>query len=127
MRSILADVFVRHFYLSDSSPDEKMPLWLSYLLSEMERPENFIAGIDRMTQISKKSREHVARTIQKYCGITVSGYINELRVNYASNLLLHTNTNILDICYACGFQSVSYFYKVFKQKYKLSPKEFRKM
>ena len=126
MRSILADIFVRYFSNSiDDSKDPK-PLWFVELLSDMEMPENFIAGTERMISLSHKSREHLSRCFKHHLGITPSEYINELRINYASNLLIHTNTPILELCYMCGYQSLSYFYKVFKRKYGQSPNEFRK-
>ena len=126
MRSILADIFVRFFYNIPDSVEKTTPAWLTSLLSEMESPENFVAGAERMSEISGKSREHIARSIKKYCGITTAEYINELRINYASNLLLRTNTPVLDICYLSGFESLSYFYKIFNQKYGVSPGTFRK-
>lgn len=126
MRAILADIFVRHFYSLPDSKQSELPLWLSRLFSDMERPENFAAGMERMIELSGKSREHLARSVKKHCGITLADYIGELRLNYASNLLVRTNTPIIDICYACGFGSVSYFYRVFKAKYNLSPSQFRK-
>jgi AraC family cel operon transcriptional repressor len=126
MRAILVDIFLLFFYNLPDDEQKEMPDWLSSLFHEMEQPDNFIGGIDRMVSISQKSREHLARCIKKYCGITTAEYINDLRINYASNLLLHTNSSILDICFASGFQSVSYFYRVFKNKYSISPYEFRK-
>lgn len=126
MRAILADIFVRFFYNMPDSVENEIPTWLSKLMERMEQPENFVEGMERMIELSKKSREHLARSLKKYCGITLSEYINELRLNYASNLLLHTNTSVIEICFACGFQSVSYFYRIFKARYGVSPKEFRK-
>lgn len=126
MRTLLADIFVRFFYDLPSKSDNNIPRWLSELMMEMERTENFVQGMERMIELSRKSREHLARSMKKYCNMTLAQYINELRINYASNLLLHTNTPILEICYLCGFQSESYFYDVFKQKYELSPHRFRK-
>ena len=126
MRSILADIFVRYFIVRPKNTDDDRPLWLVKLLSDMENPENFTLGTERMISLSGKSREHLSRCLKQHLGITPSEYINELRINYASNLLLHTNTPILDICFMCGFQSLSYFYKVFKRKYGQSPSEFRK-
>lgn len=126
MRAILADIFVRYFSNSADYSQEAIPSWLSQVLSSMEQPDNFIIGIGKMVDLSKKSREHLSRCLKKYCGVTPSEYINELRLNYASNLLIRTNTSILEICFACGFQSASYFYKTFKNKYFLSPNEFRK-
>lgn len=126
MRAILADIFVRHFYSLPDNKQNELPPWLSRLFSDMERPENFVSGMDRMIELSGRSREHLARSVKRYCGITLADYISELRLNYASTLLARTNTPIIDICYVCGFGSVSYFYRVFKAKYKLSPSQFRK-
>lgn len=125
MRAILADIFVRFFYNMPNSKEQSAPLWLSQLLSEMEHPDNFSAGIERMISLSGRTREHVSRSLKKHYGFTLTEYINDLHINYASNLLLNTNTPILEICFACGFQSVSNFYKVFQQKYGVSPREFR--
>ncbi len=125
MRTLLADIFVRFFYDLPSKSDRELPRWLSELMVEMERTENFILGMERMVTLSGKSREHLARSMRKHCNMTPAQYLNELRINYAANLLLHTNTPILEICFLCGFQSESYFYTVFKRKYKFSPHAFR--
>ena len=125
MRAILADIFVRFFYNMPNSKEQSAPVWLSQLLSEMEHPDNFSAGIERMISLSGRTREHLSRSLKKHYGVTLTEYINDLRINYASNLLLNTNTPILEICFACGFQSVSNFYKVFQGKYGVSPREFR--
>ena len=125
MRAILVDIFVQFFFKLPQNKKDQIPHWLSEVMMEMENPENFVVGMERMISISKKSREHVLRSIKKYFGITAAEYINDLRLNYASNLLLYTNSDILEICYSCGFQSQSYFYRVFKSKYGVSPKVFR--
>ena len=125
MRAILADIFVSFFYKLSENKDDKMPEWLSELIVEMKKTENFIAGTEKMIKLSGKTREHLARCIKSYLGVTLSEFINELRINYISNLLIHTNINIIDMCYECGFQSLSNFYRIFKDKYGVSPTTFR--
>ena len=125
MRVLLLDVFTRFFGNVLGAEQAEIPRWLSHLLTQMEYPENFVLGNERMVELSGKSREHVARNLKKYCGVTVTEYINRLRINYASNLLINTNTPIITICFECGFQSMSYFYRVFKIHRSLSPAEFR--
>lgn len=125
-RVILADIFTRLFYNVPSKHSEDMPLWLTQLTKAMEQPDNFTAGIKRLSEISKKSDKHISRNLKKYFNTTPSEYVNNLRINYASNLLINTNTPVIDICYMSGFQNLSYFYRVFKKTFNLSPKEFRK-
>lgn len=125
LRVLLANIFSRYF---TDIPDEKseIPLWLVHLSEKMSVPENFTAGADRMIELSRKSREHLSRSIKKHYGLSLTEYINDLRLSYASNLLLKSNTSVLDICYDCGFGNVSYFYRTFKKKFGLTPLDFRK-
>ena len=126
MQVILADIFTRVFADLPHAQENREPQWLTHLIAEMQQPEHFIAGTERMVELSRHSREHLCRSLQKYRKITLSSFINDLRINYASNLLIHTNTPVLDICYSCGFQSASNFYKAFAAAYPLSPVQFRK-
>ena len=128
MRVLLADIFAHYFYTSVISKPKhpEIPLWLWQLTRTMEQPEHFCAGLERMIALSGKTQEHLSRSLKKYMGVTATEYINDLRINYASNLLINTNTPILDICYACGFQCVSRFYQAFNKKHAMSPGDFRK-
>ncbi|MBQ8427489.1 MAG: AraC family transcriptional regulator [Clostridia bacterium] len=124
-RIILVNIF-SHFASSlPESKNNSIPFWLIELTAEMEKPENFTCGTERMTKLCRKSREHVARCFKKYFNQTVTDYVNGLRINYASNLLINTNMPIIDVCFECGFQSLSYFYRTFKEKNNLTPSELR--
>jgi AraC family cel operon transcriptional repressor len=128
MRVILADIFARYFY-NYSSPkiqNSSLPLWLQRLMSDMEKPENFILGTQRMIELSHRSREHICRSIKAYYGVTMTDVVNGFRINYASNLLINTNYSIIEICFTCGFQNLGYFYKIFKKIHGISVGEFRK-
>lgn len=53
-------------------------------------------------------------------------YLNNYRLNVASELLLTTNLAILNISEQVGFENHSYFIRSFKRKYHLTPAAFRK-
>ena len=59
-------------------------------------------------------------------GITLFGYINNLRLEEAKMLLNKTNDEIIDIAYRTGFDSLSSFYRFFKNRTGLSPAIYRK-
>ncbi len=125
MRTILTNLFPYFMQSLPQEDEETVPRWLTELAERMSKPENFIAGAKQMQILSNRSREHLARSFKKYFGVSVTDYINDLRVNYASNLLINTNIPVIDICFTCGFQSVSYFYRVFKKKNAVTPYVFR--
>ena len=126
-RVFLADVFARYFSDYTLKKDEsEIPFWLNELAHKMEYTENFVAGTDRMVELGKKSREHISRSVKKYFDKTLSEYVNDLRINYAANLLLNTDKQVIDVCFECGFLNISHFYMCFREKYKTSPSKFRK-
>ncbi|MGL4519584.1 MAG: AraC family transcriptional regulator [Phocaeicola sp.] len=58
-------------------------------------------------------------------GKTLSDYIIDIRIGFATRLLVDTTTSVAEICYECGFNNLSNFNRIFKKKKACSPKEFR--
>lgn len=58
-------------------------------------------------------------------GKSLSDYIIDIRLGYASRFLVDSSSSIADICYDCGFNNLSNFNRIFKKKKSCSPKEFR--
>lgn len=107
-------------------PKPLVPLWFSNLVATLKKPEHINMTLSDMARISKKSREHISRSFKKYQGSTVSEFMTAQRLNYSANLLLNTNLSVIDICFECGFQNLSWFYRKFKEKFLLTPVQFRK-
>lgn len=57
---------------------------------------------------------------------TVTEYIRHVRLEKARDLINTSDLNISEIVYTIGFSSRSYFSKIFKNKYKISPSAFQK-
>lgn len=82
--------------------------------------------IKELAEISNFSEYHFMKFFKKYIGLTAIEYINNYRLVMASKLLIETDKSIMDISLEIGFNSVSYFNKLFKNTYNVTPKEFRK-
>lgn len=108
---ILMKLFTRYFaHVKDTSEDADIPGWMIKLDKEMHQLENFREGTKRMLELSGKTQEHLGRTVKKCYGVTVSEYVNYLRLNYFANTLVTSDIPVLDLCFDCGFQNVSYAY-----------------
>lgn len=57
--------------------------------------------------------------------MTVNQYIQKLRFTLAKNLLLNTELSMSEITDRIGLSSKSYFSKIFKEHYNITPSEFR--
>lgn len=66
----------------------------------------------------------LCRFYKKQTGKTLFEYIAELRISYASKLLIYRNTSIGQIAYDCGFNNISYFNRLFKAIMGKTPGEY---
>jgi transcriptional regulator GlxA family with amidase domain len=57
---------------------------------------------------------------------TVTEYIRHLRLESARDMLKNSDLNISQVVYSIGFSSRSYFSKIFKEKYGITPNQFKK-
>jgi len=65
------------------------------------------------------------RYFKRQTNITFTEFVNQYRIERAKNLLMQ-NHNVNETCYAIGFESISYFNKLFKQITGENPSDFRK-
>jgi AraC family transcriptional regulator, dual regulator of chb operon len=107
--------------------NDEMPAWLKHTLNEMSKPENIREGLAALERLSGKTPEHTSRMFKKFLCKTPTDYINNLKTNYAANLLLHSDEDIVNIAFSAGFDNLSHFYHVFKQYFSTSPGKYRNL
>ncbi|MBR7012886.1 MAG: helix-turn-helix transcriptional regulator [Muribaculaceae bacterium] len=59
-------------------------------------------------------------------GMTPIAFLLQVRLNYASNLIVSDDTPLTTIAQRCGFNNLSHFSKMFKQQFGVSPQQYRK-
>lgn len=67
----------------------------------------------------------LSRFFKQRTNRTISNYINEVRIGQATLLLVDSAQTIAEICYKCGFNTISNFNRTFKSVKGLTPTEFR--
>lgn len=73
------------------------------------------------------SKYHYHRIFRKEVGVTVSEYIRYRRIAHSANMLLYTDTKIIDIALYYRFESQESFTRSFKKYYQLPPGQYRKI
>jgi AraC-like DNA-binding protein len=72
------------------------------------------------------TESNFCKFFKKATGKTYSDYVNEIRINEASRLLIQSDKTISQISFECGFETLSYFNRVFLNKKGITPSFYRK-
>lgn len=83
--------------------------------------------INDLASIAGMNEQYFCRFFKKNIGKTVTEYLNDVRINRASELLTETSDRIIDIAGRCGYDNLGYFIKRFQQSKGMSPSEYRKV
>lgn len=84
------------------------------------------ATLENLCKVIHKSRSYVSRLFNQRAGVCLRAYINNLKLEDARALLTDTRLSVTEVAYAAGFGDTSYFIKLFKEKYGVSPLGYRK-
>ena len=126
LRGILANLLSEHFLTQSPIAHETTPQWIQEVCHQMQEQENIIEGRPALLRLANRTPEYVGRSFQQYLRITPSQFINDLRLDYATDLLLHTDKTSTEICFEVGFGNLSHFYHLFKERWHCSPNQYRK-
>lgn len=78
-----------------------------------------------MADMAGMSPSAFSRFFKLHTGRNLIDYIIDIRLGYASRLLVDTPDSISKISFECGFNNLSNFNRIFKRKKGCSPSEFR--
>ena len=96
-----------------------------------EVSELIVSDLQQTPSISELARE-MGMNEKKLCygfkeifGNTIFGYLYDYKMNFAQQLLLHTDKSISEIAFQCGYEHLSHFSTAFKRKFGRSPQAVR--
>ena len=112
----------RNLSSDTGTSSDKLKQVLDYI--EVHYAENIT--ISELAKLCYFSDYHFMRFFKKHMNMTCVEYINNLRLEKSVELFEQGNTSILDVSLSTGFHNLSYFHKVFKRKYHMTPKSFLK-
>lgn len=87
--------------------------------------ENPKFSVEDLADKLSVSRVQLYRKVKAIIGINISDHINNVKLEKAAELLKSNQMNISEIAYSLGFSSPNYFSTSFKNKFGISPKEYK--
>ena len=81
--------------------------------------------LSEVAEVLGISEGYLSRLFRSETGGCFQDYVNEERVNRASNLLLYSDFSLTQIAEYVNFPNQSYFGKIFRKYKNMTPKAFR--
>jgi len=120
-------------YHDDINEEEVSAVLRSYEIAQIKKASKLIdqdlADLDSIEKIAEEVGLNINKLqlgFKHLYQTTVNGYVQQKRMILARNLLNNTDYNISEIVGKIGLSSKSYFSKIFKETYNISPSEYRK-
>lgn len=83
-------------------------------------------GVSQFCEFMEMSRMQLHRKLKAVTGLSTTDFMRINRLKTADALLQNSDLQIAEIGYLCGFNSPSYFIKLYKEAYQITPSERRK-
>ena len=100
---------------------DKLKLVLQFIQEHYQNP----VTIQELAELCHFSEYHFMRFFKRHMNMTCIEYLNQYRLEMASRQLAGTELPITSIALESGFNNISYFNRVFKKKFGITPKEYR--
>ncbi|EAY24568.1 AraC family transcriptional regulator [Microscilla marina] len=112
-----------HFSSVQSQPDDhRLTYVIKYIKENLDQP----LSIQHLSDQVHMSESNFYRVFKNELGVSPTDFINDERIKLATRLLHDPHKKIKEVYLECGFNSMSYFTRLFKRKKKASPSEFQR-
>lgn len=110
-----------------SSDIRKVSKTSDSILEYIKKNYSVISGLDDIARDLYISKPYMCHIFKKETDITISDYLNSIRISNACELLKDGEKNITETATQCGYNSAAYFCRMFKKIMKVTPKEYQKI
>lgn len=117
-RTLASNSFAKVEIPSDSRRVQKVRTYIDQHYKEEIR-------LNTLADLAGMSPSAFSRFFKLHTGRNLSEYIIDLRLGYASRMLVDSTDSIAEIGYSCGFNNLSNFNRIFRKRKGCSPSEFR--
>ncbi len=106
---------------ADSGDVTMMNMVYKYIHTEYRE-----GSLAKLCEITHQSDYQLCKFIKKNTNKTFKDLIKEERLEQSANLLIHSTLSIMEVMDSVGYDNTTYFYRIFKERFGLTPKEYRK-
>lgn len=101
------------------------PVIVTNIINYLEDTLASDTSVAEMALTFNYSAKYMGKLFKKYTGKGIREYVNERRLAKAKTLIANSNKTITEISGMVGYNNATYFSKLFKKRYNVSPHDYR--
>jgi AraC-like DNA-binding protein len=105
----------------DTNQSQRVSKVIAYIQGNLQND----IKINQVADLLNMSETAFSHFFKKRTQRSFSDYLTDMRISFASRLILETDKNISEVCFMSGFNNLSNFNRTFKNRYRCTPVEFR--
>lgn len=119
--------YIKLILLTHPTKSIKSADWRIATLMKEYADSNFMCAfsLSQLAEIYHYNEKYLGRIFKMTYNISFKEYVNLKRLQYSKNLLKFSKASIIDISFKSGFNNVTYFNRIFKSHYGMTPSEYR--
>jgi two-component system response regulator YesN len=127
LKKRLSEIFGYKKQYEDSKDSESREEFILEAIAEhIEDIYSKNLTLDKLAAMAGMSKFKFSKAFINRFKQTFASYLNNLRINHASELLRNLDLNISEVAHAVGYKNVVHFERKFKETYGMTPREYRK-
>ncbi len=103
-------------------PGRRVAQVLEYMQAHYMEP----LSLDQLAALACVSPFHFVQLFKKSVGVTPHRYLIKIRMDAAADMLTGTDSSVLEVAQACGYQNAAHFSAAFQKHFVQSPSAYRR-
>lgn len=119
-------IFKNYAFEVASCKDQKSMDKIKFIIKYVEEHYTEHLTVGNIASLTGFSESHFMKFFKNLLGTSFIAYLNDYRLTIASRMLLSSKASIISIAEEAGYDNLSYFNRIFKNKYHMTPSQYRK-
>lgn len=125
LENVFGEILLTAASVYAEKKSEQIPPSIKRIAKYISENTNLPLSLSEISDKYSLSKQYIMRSFKKYFGMSVTHYINRAKLERALILLRDTDMSVNEISDSLAYSQSSYFCRIFKDFFELTPSEYR--
>lgn len=115
------------FLVHNNAKAYQAPQWVEKIQNAIQQGYSKKLSLTELSKEAGVHPAHLSRQFPKYFQVTLHYYVNQVKIEKATQMLRNKDCTLYEVAKECGFSDSSHFNRCFRKITGLNPSAYKKM